>query len=85
MPQGHSPSHAEPRAPGTGGGSSLAGHSPGPEMGAELSSSFVLVLSQPSHVVSTCSVCAHSWSTNVDSSHKFLCLFLSVFFFFFVQ
>lgn len=28
-------------------------------------------------------LCAHSWSTNVDSSRKFLCLFLSVFFFLF--
>lgn len=81
--QGHSSSHAEPRALGTHGGSSLAGHSPDAEVGAELSSGLMPVLCQPSRVVSTCSVCAHSWSTNVDSSRKFLCLFLSVFFFLF--
>lgn len=75
MAQGCSPSPAEPKAPGTGGGRSLAGHSPAPDVGAELSSSLVPVLSQPSRVVSACSVCAHFWSTNVDSSHKFLCLY----------
>lgn len=58
--QEHSPRRAEPRALGTGGGSSLAGHSPDPEVGAELSSSLVPVLSQPSRVVSACSVCVHT-------------------------
>lgn len=67
-------------------GSSLAGYNLDAQVEADLSSSLVPLPRQPSswHVVSACCLCVQcSWSTNVNSSSKFLCLFLSVFFFLF--